>query len=124
MNIWMLIVFSIFPSPPPRVYPQFNYFVYFSHIYDLGHRAILFLRRPPKKIVVTITYDPLVSNLIYDLINFWDESIRNKWLPQPLKKLTWWGVIFLNLIYFYIGVVSPRLEKFWRQCFSVAGVGE
>ena len=61
-----------------------------SHKFFL-HQAISghFPRWPPKKLVGTITYEPLVglhSNLVYgcslgisdDLIDFWDESIKNK----------------------------------------------
>ena len=62
---------------------------YSSHIFFL-HQAISgnFPRWPSKKLVGSITYEPLVglhSNLVWlfsgisdDLINFWDESIKNK----------------------------------------------
>ena len=49
------------------------------------HEAISghFSRWPPKKLVATITYEPLVQiwhdlGISDDLINFWDESIKNK----------------------------------------------
>ena len=53
-------------------------------------------RWPPKKLVGMITYEPLMDciqiwyvcsrGISNDLINFWDESIRNKWLSQPFEK--------------------------------------
>ena len=54
------------------------------------------LHQPFKKLVGTITYEPLLglhSNLVGctlgssdDLINFWDESIKNKMATAAIKK--------------------------------------
>ena len=69
-----------------------------SHIFFWVYQAIngYFPRWPPKKLVGTITYEPLVglhSNLVWlfsgisdDLINFWDESIGNKMAAAAIKK--------------------------------------
>ena len=51
---------------------------------------------PPKKLMGTITFEPLLrlnSNLVWcslgiseDLINFWDESIKNKMAAAAIQK--------------------------------------
>ena len=68
--------------------------------YFFWHQAISghFPRWPPKKLVGTITYEPLVglrSNLVWffslgisdDLINFWDEFIKNSKLKKKNGRL-------------------------------------
>ena len=74
-----------------------------SHIYFFLHQAISghFLRWPPKKLVGTITYEPLVglrSNLVWLFSRyFWWSDYFLGWIHWKQndcrsheKKLTWW----------------------------------